>query len=451
MARFKKRTVSKFKFLLLNFIFHSICLAGLIWQITQISINFFEYDVLKDINVIMPEEIWKFERVLYVCFKNEEIIPDNVYISAVKKDKGEQYEYQEKKSRKKYIHELKIGKRFEMTPDSNDIFMSKEPEVYAKNFIMGFRYCYQINLTTDEKPIISRAVADKISEVSILLGQELPHFDYRRLMKIVSNVWKTRNGSLIAVSSFWYHIIKLKYPYKDNCVDYTELKYDSRLDATAICISIVYPMMNGNVSNIKIITKDDRKYFNKQVIKAPKPFQEKCAPLFKSDCVQRVYITHTGPTVDWEGDSISFDVDEDDDPSFVIKSKPRIDNIDFVTYIFGALGAWIGFSFIAINPIPFLFTQRGCEVRDIDTDNGYCRKFLIINRNMRQVQKIVTIMKNDIRESLIQSTKIDQDNIKIRKDIDDNKIETRKILSRLLNEFRISKLTRKDFHHQVAS
>lgn len=31
---------------------------------------------------------------------------------------------------------------------------------------------------------------------------------------------------------------------------------------------------------------------------------------------------------------------------------PRIDTISYVTYILGAIGSWIGFSFIGINPIP---------------------------------------------------------------------------------------------------
>ena len=39
-------------------------------------------------------------------------------------------------------------------------------------------------------------------------------------------------------------------------------------------------------------------------------------------------------------------------PSFFIESKPRIDDIDFVTYILGAFGFWFGLSFLSINPVP---------------------------------------------------------------------------------------------------
>ena len=42
-------------------------------------------------------------------------------------------------------------------------------------------------------------------------------------------------------------------------------------------------------------------------------------------------------------------------------SKPKIDDIDYVTYILGALGSWFGFSFIGINPIPYLLEMPGRE------------------------------------------------------------------------------------------
>ena len=38
-------------------------------------------------------------------------------------------------------------------------------------------------------------------------------------------------------------------------------------------------------------------------------------------------------------------------PSQRIVSRPKIENIDYMTYILGALGSWIGFSFIRLNPV----------------------------------------------------------------------------------------------------
>lgn len=45
-------------------------------------------------------------------------------------------------------------------------------------------------------------------------------------------------------------------------------------------------------------------------------------------------------------------------PSFSIISKPKIDDVDLITHILGALGSWIGFSFWGINPIPCIFNNK---------------------------------------------------------------------------------------------
>ena len=57
--------------------------------------------------------------------------------------------------------------------------------------------------------------------------------------------------------------------------------------------------------------------------------------------------------------SVTLSSDYGNSPSYVIESKPRIDHVDYVTYILGALGSWLGFSFLAFNPIPYFFNKKG--------------------------------------------------------------------------------------------
>ena len=59
---------NKLKFLLCQFIFHSFCISGLLWQITQISVNFFKFDTIKDINVFTPEDLLSQDKIAYICF-----------------------------------------------------------------------------------------------------------------------------------------------------------------------------------------------------------------------------------------------------------------------------------------------------------------------------------------------------------------------------------------------
>ena len=47
-----------------------------------------------------------------------------------------------------------------------------------------------------------------------------------------------------------------------------------------------------------------------------------------------------------------------------MESKARINIIDFITYVMGALGSWIGFSFLLINPVPFIFKIKDTAISD---------------------------------------------------------------------------------------
>ena len=46
---------------------------------------------------------------------------------------------------------------------------------------------------------------------------------------------------------------------------------------------------------------------------------------------------------------------DDTSPSFIMESKARTSIIDFITYIMGPLGSWIGLSFLVIKSVPFIF------------------------------------------------------------------------------------------------
>lgn len=39
------------------------------------------------------------------------------------------------------------------------------------------------------------------------------------------------------------------------------------------------------------------------------------------------------------------------EPSYEISNQVKIENVDFITYIFGAAGTWFGFCFLMMNPV----------------------------------------------------------------------------------------------------
>ena len=71
----------------------------------------------------------------------------------------------------------------------------------------------------------------------------------------------------------------------------------------------------------------------------------------------------------------------DTSPSFMIESKARINIIDFITYIMGALGSWIGFSFLLINPVPFIFKIKDNAIAASEATSSDSNQDEMSNRN----------------------------------------------------------------------
>ena len=62
-----KNRVSKPVFWTFSILFHCLCLSGLTWQLTQVSVTYFRYEVISDIKVIMPEND-DFKKYLNFCY-----------------------------------------------------------------------------------------------------------------------------------------------------------------------------------------------------------------------------------------------------------------------------------------------------------------------------------------------------------------------------------------------
>ena len=102
----------------------------------------------------------------------------------------------------------------------------------------------------------------------------------------------------------------------------------------------------------------------------------------------------------------------DTDASFSVISKPKIDDIDYVTYILGALGSWIGFSFIGINPIPHLFEKEGVNYaishKSCHSNIKFIRRELIQSKreSIKMKQELNRIKQKSKQE--IESLKLEQ-------------------------------------------
>ena len=355
------KIVSKLIFYSCLIIFHSFCLSGLIWQITQISVNFFQFDVIKDINVITPEETESKRKVAYVCFHNSQVIDEN---------KESIFEEQNPN----------FGDLFRAIISVDKAFSYKHESPLIGQLILGLQYCFQFKIRDGSYLQFQESFDSTIEKFKVSIGHVAFPFNNNRL--ILAGTLDTEPRKDSHVNSNAFKLIKLQFPYTDNCFNYPDIGARDKLDAIANCAS--ESAGSGYLSHDKVICKSDTNYHNYTLAKE----SFNCGQTnFKPDCFQRLYLTQISleePSVQSQA-TIHFVPDTD--ASFSVVSKPRIDNIDYVTYILGALGSWIGFSFIEINPVPhFLEIDGNQGVNSIN--HGVCREqFKQIRRELYQTKR----------------------------------------------------------------
>lgn len=346
-------------------IYHSLCISGLIWQITQISMNYFLFDVNKDINVLMSYQYDQLmNRSYYICFYNDQIMDYDMYVDIMKR-KG----YERKKIYRNDIeYQLTFGERFDMTYEPE--FISRKYKLIE--FIRDTHYCYtnndsmlgfirvsdhHINYEMDNSYVLN-----SVDEIFVFVGNLYPKLDIQTFHSL-KNV---RNISTVSISSYFYNISRLQWPYVDDCFDYLSASIVDRNEYEVKCTE---NMTKKSYKNRMISKRDKHKYSNETYDydnseRCPSiPTECKSLTIFNNLLIEKNRIK-TQANVDFDSIEIFFKPKASNDPSFEITSKPRIDNIEYITYIFGAVGSWLGFSFLGLNPVPLLIKVKVVKKKD---------------------------------------------------------------------------------------
>ena len=426
-----KKSVSKFTYHITTTFYHTLCLCGLLWQVTKISINFFHFDTIRDIKVLMPEEINDTEFVLNVCFENDEMIREWEYdiILGVNKTFFNLSKDDQNRIRRDIVLNMTVKERFNSIPKIKALFRESR---YIEEYLLGSKYCFQITYLKDIA--IWGPFLLQIKSASFSRGKKFPLFDHRRLLTLNMKMYSSTYQ--IDVRSYLYHMENLEWPYQDNCKRYTDLIPDrDRLRAIVTCANVKSKFRDGMLyGNIPITRNSSSLEMYRINATVSEEDENECEKRFPNlDCSYTVYLTEASyPKYVSRPSSYPSELylitGGDSDPSFIIKSKPRIDNIDYVTYVLGSLGAWLGFSFVAINPIPYILKIRNSGIENSgDTSMVDCKAQ-------------ISILKNQIKESKISKQQLC---MVIRKMERENRAAidaTRKAISKLNQEFSSYKL-----------
>lgn len=417
----KKKPVSKKMYHILNIGYHMICLSGLIWQVTKISVDFFKYEVLKDISVIMPEELEvanRADRVTYFCLWNSDVLVIEKYASLFQKKvrldpELRRFVGSEYLDLQKYqvLQRFTIEERFDITLDIIGMKRKKKIQNFQE-FMVGDKYCFE---AASESYITLPATSlINVTNIRIARGQPLPLFDYRRL-DMLKVEYSSNFSSTYETISYQYSMEKLKWPYNDLCINYQEKGYLNQLNAIVDCLDSRINITN-TISQYHFVMKNDIRYYNRSidyVIRRPDSELWRshfgfCNSLHRDpDCKEIVHLTESrlAESKPDHKPKVYLRPGTDKNPSFTRVSKPRIGTIDYVTYVLGALGAWIGFSFIAINPVPYFLSIS----RDAKTNTfmprmmcGMLRKIVRLEDEVKKLteEKIVRLESELVEEKM---------------------------------------------------
>ena len=143
--------MNKLCYLISNISFLFICLSGLIWQVTQISINYFKFEVVSSITVIMPGIEGR--KGINLCFQSHQLLYHDRFIELINKkgEKNVEYFYcdPDRDTMKDlfFRNNFTVREQLNITLDAKDLFLpgSEYHSYYdSEKYLMGNLICYKL-------------------------------------------------------------------------------------------------------------------------------------------------------------------------------------------------------------------------------------------------------------------------------------------------------------------
>lgn len=341
-----------------NFTYITFCIAGLLWQILQISLNYFRFDVVTDIKIIMPEDNIAVGNIsLSICIPSGYVLKQSIFQQMKSK-----YENRMNSTLRDFVVTyLNIGDRFNVSLRGDEIFHSPKNRLSIhENIYRGFN-CYVFeSVKTEFEYFLNVQMMNDPQFIWIQVSRQYPPVD-SRLVAVFDEM--SIDSKYPAIEPNTYFISKLSSPYIDKCINYGGLGLINRKHAIDECLNEKVMRMSNKVPYASMIWKENVSLFNYGQEKVNEIFVNECKNQYSKydDCHSEIVFTcvsiEKNPSSNNTGKILLW-IDPGHIPSYGIQSKPRIDPIDFITYILGALGSWLGFSFLACNPIPYLLRLK---------------------------------------------------------------------------------------------
>lgn len=385
----------------MSFLYHSACLCGFMWHITEISTIYFKYDTISSVVFIMPGK--EDAKAINICFRVDEFYKNETMFRLFYKH-AHPFFYEPDFNnyvhlKQSVLYDFTISHMFDVTYDFNEIFYtySNQRESHNAYYVVKFIYshyvCYHIFANLKENntmPYVGETAYDggDINTRTLSIQHE-PYFHVDILNAARSNLTKVRDGYVILtprnilpwiefyttprietgfnekyysrmLSGQTYSNERLSSPYADDCISYATLGFVDRNDAINECINDELVYYHKQVYDKKVFRYGvdlkshsyESSYYTNRT---------KCTERYpRIDCHRENVLTqiyrfkvhvseeeYNRAIPEWHTD---FMVRVGDAPSFETRSLEKMNSILYICYLFSAIGIWFGISFLDFNP-----------------------------------------------------------------------------------------------------
>lgn len=356
----KRIKINSIAYKLLTLAYSLGCLTGLIFQVVEISNNFFKFDVVSDIKLINVDDepmAWN------ICFQADQLMNKTIFSQIMK----EKYPNEEDSTNYFHIHEWTMEDVFKVAFDPEKLFVNMSKECLAAETFITYEFiasyiCYQVNSFVN--CYFEEKIIENVQTIFTSLSESLPYVTYDRYHVINPPLIELDWSTSIELSHHQIILKKLPLPYVEDCVNYPINQLHSKQEC--------YANLTNKLDWKSIIRKSDEKYLNMTHElscsgcwsvsgKRIDENSSKCERInHNTDCTQNtVYTTVRKQHMKSPNLTMSFSILlKPQNPSFSIESKPRIDNIDYFSFVLGTIGAWLGVSALSFNPVPLFVVSN---------------------------------------------------------------------------------------------
>ena len=389
----------------LAFVYIVICFAGLMWQLIEVSIEYFKYETSTGIRIHFPDEVTFPD--ISVCLRYTDILK----FDELNKQTKRSYRFTvDDEVVRMYQENLTLSQIFTFTPSINDTLSSivyRHKRSYKRYIChtdnecstmftidkyyyleyMCYRYTSnQMNSSTVSYSTIAVTPSSPGTIFKFTFSRHFSRVSYMKIALHSANLYPFRSLRTTPVTRRYYdrHSDSAKYntfvsyqskltthylpsPYVTRCIDYSHLQFDSSAHCQELCVNNHTLNELGKVPFSVILTNDVQlssslhalsynDVANETVSHKLLNIESTCHKKFCNlrDCDVETVVTHTSKE---PGSQLMvLRVILPYTPYINVKHVAGIQFVAFLTFILSTISTWTGVSILRINPFTSFFT-----------------------------------------------------------------------------------------------